>query len=69
MNNANLINQSSGTFEYYTPDLWVNAARNVMAGIELDPASSLTANLTVKADRYFDEETNGLSLPWVAESL
>ncbi|MCP4867084.1 MAG: hypothetical protein GY897_24385 [Alteromonas sp.] len=69
MKNDQLINQSSGTFEYYTPEIWVNAAREVMGGIELDPASSLTANLVVMADHFFDEETNGLKQPWIAQSL
>ncbi|PSW53048.1 hypothetical protein [Photobacterium leiognathi] len=69
MNNANLINQTSGDVEWYTPDLWVNAAREVMGSIELDPASSFTANLTVLADRYFDQQTDGLAQPWIANTL
>lgn len=68
-NNSTLINQSSGSFEYYTPELWVNAARQVMGGIELDPASSLTANMIVMADRFFDKEINGLEQAWMANSL
>ncbi|WP_136487848.1 hypothetical protein [Vibrio sp. H11] len=69
MNNAQRVNQTSGIFEYYTDKLWVDAAREVMGGIELDPASSLTANLIVMADRFYDEATNGLAQSWKAKSL
>lgn len=54
MNNAQLINQDSGDYEYYTPPEIVDAAREVMGWINLDPASSETANKIVKADSYFE---------------
>lgn len=62
MNNAQLINQDSGNFEYYTPIELVNAAREVMGSIDLDPASSETANKLIKATRFYSE--NGLDKPW-----
>lgn len=68
-NNSMLINQSSGDVEYYTPELWVNAARQVMGSIELDPASSFLANLTVNADKYYDKDTDGLRQIWTANSV
>lgn len=61
-NNAQLINQTSGGVEYYTPPKIVEAARGVMGDIDLDPASSYHANLTVKARVYFDNE--GLTQDW-----
>ncbi|MCG9576039.1 hypothetical protein L1D14_07280 [Vibrio tubiashii] len=69
MNNASLINQTSGTFEYYTPFDWVEPAREVLGYIDLDPASSLIANETVKAQRFFDMATDGLKQRWDADTI
>lgn len=44
MNSAQLINQDSGDVEYYTPAQIVEAARVVLGGIDLDPASSEAVN-------------------------
>jgi len=55
MNNAQLINQDSGDYEYYTPPEIVDLAREVMGFITLDPASSATANERVQASQYFSE--------------
>jgi hypothetical protein len=63
-NNANLINQTSGNFEYYTPSFIVEAARRVMGSIDLDPASSPVANQTVGATRYYTITDDGLQQPW-----
>lgn len=41
------------TNERYTPGDFADAARNVMGGIDLDPASSFLANQTIKAKKYF----------------
>ena len=58
-----LLNQSNSN-EWYTPPKYVDAARRVLGGIDLDPASCEMANKTVKALRYFDEEENGLAQDW-----
>lgn len=64
MNNATLINQTSGKTEWYTPAPIVEAARRTMGGIDLDPASSAKANETVRASCYFTRADDGLSQQW-----
>jgi phage N-6-adenine-methyltransferase len=54
----------TGEFEWYTPAEYVEAARNVLSAIELDPASSDEAQRTVKATRYFTMADDGLAHPW-----
>lgn len=50
--------------EWYTPERYIEAARRVLACIDLDPASCETANETVKAIRYFTKEEDGLAQAW-----
>lgn len=59
-----LINQDSGQTEWYTPSPIIEAARAVMGGIDLDPASSPAANETVGAAEFFTVAADGLSRPW-----
>lgn len=56
--------QASGKQEWYTPSEYIEAAREVMGAIDLDPASSESAQATVKAAEYFSAERNGLNQPW-----
>lgn len=69
MNAAQQINQTSGECEYYTPALIIEAAREVMGGIDLDPASSVVANARVMAGDYYgncpEGFRDGLRLPWL----
>jgi len=69
MNNAQLINQTSGAVEYYTPAPIIEAARRTMGSISLDPACCHAANMTVKATRYFTIADNGLAQNWIADTL
>lgn len=56
--------KGSVTVEWYTPARYIDAAREVLGGIDLDPASSDLANKTVAATQYFDEDDNGLDQNW-----
>jgi phage N-6-adenine-methyltransferase len=56
--------KSSVTVEWYTPARYVEAARDVLGGIDLDPASSEMANRTVQAPAYYDEDDDGLTRDW-----
>jgi hypothetical protein len=64
MNNATLINQTSGKVEFWTPQPIIEAARETMGGIDLDPASCFEANQRVKAGAFCTEEDDGLSVEW-----
>jgi ParB family chromosome partitioning protein len=50
--------------EYYTPAQYVEAARKVLGGIDLDPASCAQANKTVRARKFYTKEQDGLAKPW-----
>lgn len=58
------VANNSGNNEWYTPSHILEAARNVMGAIDIDPASSEIANNTVKAATFFTSEDDGLARPW-----
>jgi len=58
------VTNNSGENEWYTPAVYLDAARHVMGGIDLDPASCALANETVRAAQYFTKEDSGLSHRW-----
>jgi len=53
-----------GGDERYSPEWLADAIRQVMGGIDLDPASSAEANRIVKATRFYTRDANGLTSPW-----
>lgn len=55
--------------EFFTPDHFVEAVRDVLGSIELDPASCEEANATVGALKYFTAEEDGLAQEWLAQTV
>ena len=55
---------NTGEFEWYTPGDIIEAARACMGGIDLDPASSVVAQQTVRATTFYDMQADGLTKPW-----
>jgi hypothetical protein len=56
--------QGTHNGEWYTPVDYIEAARQVLGEIDLDPASCDLAQQTVRARRYFTLADNGLQRPW-----
>lgn len=50
--------------EWYTPAEFIEPARRVLGGIDLDPASCEEANKTVRASMYYTMADDGLAQPW-----
>lgn len=69
MQSHQLINQTSGETEYYTPGFIIDAAKEVMGRIYLDPASSQKANQTVGAWQYYTADDRPIGRDWQAETV
>lgn len=59
-----IAQNGNSTVEWYTPRQYVEAARSVLGAFDLDPASSETANLIVKAEKFYTVDNDGLNKPW-----
>jgi hypothetical protein len=58
------VSQNTGMPEWYTPPIYLDAAREVLGTIDLDPASSEIAQARVQAESFFTAEENGLLHDW-----
>jgi phage N-6-adenine-methyltransferase len=58
------VANNSGDNEWYTPDEYLDAARQVVGDFDLDPASNSVANEKVRAAAYYTADDSGLEKDW-----
>lgn len=58
------VENNTGNNEWYTPADIIEAARSVLGGFDLDPASSELANETVRANVIYTAADDGLFREW-----
>lgn len=56
---------SSASNEWYTPEKYIIAARDLMGSIDLDPASNEVAQIWIKAKKYLTVTDNGFKQSWL----
>jgi hypothetical protein len=59
-----IIDNYTGEYDWHTPSEYIEAARTVMGGIDLDPASSAIFQRTVRARTYYTRDHDSLSAAW-----
>lgn len=64
LRNGAHVSNNSGESEWYTPLEFIEAARETLGAIDLDPASCEDANEVVKAGKFYTAEDNGLAKRW-----
>jgi len=58
------IQHSSESAEHYTPVRIVDPSRELMGGIDLDPASNGAANKYIRAIKFYTKRRSGLTKQW-----
>jgi ParB family chromosome partitioning protein len=61
------VSYNSGNNEWYTPEQYILAAKEVMGEIDLDPASSEFANQVVGAKQIYTVDDDGLAKEWAGK--
>lgn len=64
MQSHQLVNQSSGNVELYTPTDIIKAVHDCFGTVDLDPASCSIANEVVQALHIYTEHDDGLEQSW-----
>jgi len=64
-----MMRVSQNSVEWYTPEIYIKAVYEVLGHIELDPASCAEANEKVRALRYYDMMSDGLTKRWKSRTL
>jgi phage N-6-adenine-methyltransferase len=59
-----LVDKMTGNSENYTPKEIIDAVREVMGGIDIDPATCVQAQKIVQAKKYYTQKDNGLEKQW-----
>jgi DNA N-6-adenine-methyltransferase (Dam) len=57
----------TGEFERYTPATYIESARKVLGTIDLDPCTCDQAQATVRADKFFTVDDDGLTKDWTGK--
>lgn len=58
------VHEAAVSVEWYTPAVYVEAARATMGGIDTDPASNEAAQTIVQAETYYTEDVDGFDKSW-----
>ncbi len=58
------VANATGETEWYTPKIYIDAAKKVMGTIDVDPASTEIANKIVNAEKYYSIKDDGRLQKW-----
>lgn len=58
------ILHSSSTNEWFTPQVYIDAVKEIFGNIDLDPASCIEANQIIQAKTIFTINDDGLNQDW-----
>ena len=58
------VGNATGENEWFTPEIYIEAARKLMKTIDVDPASTEIANQIVKASKYYSIKDDGRLQEW-----
>jgi len=59
-----MMQNLTGNNEWRTPSLYINAVKNVLGEISIDPASNAEAQAYIQAKTYYTANNSGLNHSW-----